>query len=1102
MTRSGDPQKPKAHTSTVFAEAVLLMLTVQPLVGKTQQPAKQADLTVSNQARPKDYSKEAFVVELLNNTERFEKDGTGTRDFTMRVRVQSEAGVTAFGQLVMPYNSANERFERQQVKILKPDGAVITAGADSIQDLSSGIERAAPMYSDLRQKHITVPGLRPGDVLEYSHTVRVYAPYAPGHFWGALDFVHEGICLKEVFELNVPREGHLTFKSKLKTEPLIKQEGDRKIYSWTQAQLLSEEELKQEALKNSKKPTEKATPSSDIQFSSFQSWAQIGTWYESLERDRRASSPELIRKTNELIADKKSEQEKVEAIYSFVATNYRYVSLSFGLGRFQPHTAAEVFANQYGDCKDKNTLLSAMLSIAGFTSRSALIGSSHALDADLPSPGQFDHVITQVEIGKDHIWLDTTAEVAPFQFLLRPLRKKQSLVIRPLDQSRLEETPAELPFKSTERREYEGVINATGDLHMRASLFQRGDEEYLLRMFVRRMPEARWKGLMQFEIASDSVTNDEKSVQVRAGDPATIDQPFFGEVTYDTLKFLQNDSGEATDLRLPIASPKVKLDDKENKENTTREGFNLGSPRESETKLTLTFPSNIKVRLPVSVSVKRDYAEYRSEYKLEGRVLSLSRKLRISGGSLSSERSGDWASFQRTVEADQSQQIRFEGIPIGQSALAEGADAKALFEAGNKAYNKGDFSNAAKLYARVVDLEPKHNSAWNDLGRCYLNTSELDKAAMAFQKAIEVNPYEEWAYNNLGLVYHRQQKLKDAMASFKKQIEVSPLDRYAHKNLALVYLDTKQWSVALAEIEQAISITPNDSDLHVRLGTVYLNLDKEDKALEAFARAVKLLPSPYIFNNIAYQLCLKKVGLDKAKQYAESAISTAEATLRTMSLSDKLREQQALTASLSSYWDTLGWIHFQRGDLQKAEPYIVSAWSLSRSGEVANHLGQLFEKQGLKEKAARYHASALVALVPQEDSKSPLDSLVVNKRQVTALIEKARAEQFESYERKMETPAKEDSAKEFCLSFLPESKLEEIQFKSGSGDGNDEKDKTTLRSLKVDVSFPPDSSTRLVKSGVLIRRKNSRDLKILFLPSASFGSSPEALMQLQPISTK
>ena len=67
-----------------------------------------------------------------------------------------------------------------------------------------------------------------------------------------------------------------------------------------------------------------------------------------------------LAKAEELTRGKKSDLEKLQAIYDYVAKNFRYVSLSFGLGRYQPHSASEVLANQYGDCKDKHTLLAAL----------------------------------------------------------------------------------------------------------------------------------------------------------------------------------------------------------------------------------------------------------------------------------------------------------------------------------------------------------------------------------------------------------------------------------------------------------------------------------------------------------------------------------------------------------------------------------------------------------------------------------------------------------------------------------------------------------------------------------------------------------------------
>jgi hypothetical protein len=129
-----------------------------------------------------DYTQEAYVVEQSKTTWRFENDGTGRRDWYLRVKVQSEAGVQAWGQLAFPYNSANERMDVVFVRVLKSDGTVVTAAADSVQDLSSAVQREAPVYTDTREKHITVPGLRPGQVLELSLAIAVHTPLARGHF--------------------------------------------------------------------------------------------------------------------------------------------------------------------------------------------------------------------------------------------------------------------------------------------------------------------------------------------------------------------------------------------------------------------------------------------------------------------------------------------------------------------------------------------------------------------------------------------------------------------------------------------------------------------------------------------------------------------------------------------------------------------------------------------------------------------------------------------------------------------------------------------------------------------------------------------------------
>ena len=178
----------------------------------------------------------------------------------------------------------------------------------------------------------------------------------------------------------------------------------------------------------------------------FASWEEMGRWYAALEKDRRQPTPEIRARAAELTKGKTNDLDKIEALYDFVGPNFRYVSLSLGVGRFQPHAAAEVLHNEYGDCKDKHTLLASLLEASGYHASSVLINSGRKLDPEIPSPSQFDHVFTLVPLGNDKVWMDSTTEVAPFRLLSAQLRKKQALIIPQDGTPHLEETPPDPPM--------------------------------------------------------------------------------------------------------------------------------------------------------------------------------------------------------------------------------------------------------------------------------------------------------------------------------------------------------------------------------------------------------------------------------------------------------------------------------------------------------------------------------------------------------------------------------------------------------------------------------------------------------------------------------
>src|ERR1700752_3714364 len=198
---------------------VLSFVIATPSIARAQAPVEAPEAGKGKPADDKqkrDYSQEAVVVEQITTGYRFERDGTGQRELSLRVKVQSDAGVERFGQLIFGYSSANEKLDMDFVRVRKADGTVVNAATTDIQDLTAPIAREAPIYTDSRQKHITVPGLRPGDVLEYRFVWTIHTALAQNHFWVEHDFVKKGvIVLNDELTVNIPAAS----KVKLKNEP-------------------------------------------------------------------------------------------------------------------------------------------------------------------------------------------------------------------------------------------------------------------------------------------------------------------------------------------------------------------------------------------------------------------------------------------------------------------------------------------------------------------------------------------------------------------------------------------------------------------------------------------------------------------------------------------------------------------------------------------------------------------------------------------------------------------------------------------------------------------------------------------------------------------
>jgi hypothetical protein len=127
-------------------------------------------------------------------------------------------------------------------------------------------------------------------------------------------------------------------------------------------------------------------------------WRAIGQWVTQLEADRPVPSPEITAKVQGLIAGAPDFYSKLARITESIQKDVRYFIVERGIGGLQANHAADIFRNRYGDCKDKTTLLIAMLDVAGIKAYYMPVDSHRGL-VDPANPSILgNHMITAIEI--------------------------------------------------------------------------------------------------------------------------------------------------------------------------------------------------------------------------------------------------------------------------------------------------------------------------------------------------------------------------------------------------------------------------------------------------------------------------------------------------------------------------------------------------------------------------------------------------------------------------------------------------------------------------------------------------------------------------------
>jgi hypothetical protein len=249
-------------------------------------------------------------------------------------------------------------------------------------------------------------------------------------------YINTGGTSTEVFRyiVTVPDALGIRYRSSnFDLAPSVQTQTNKKVYTW-EIKNIRAEKTQQGGFKSStySKRIEVAPNFFEYDGNSgnFSSWNDFGKWNFALYQDK-SFSEDRKRQINALVANYSKNRDKVAALYDYLKTNVRYVSIQFGIGGYKPFPVKFVDEKKYGDCKALTNYMRYLLDAAGIKSYPALINAgneSPPADPKFPS-SPFNHVILGVPDKTDTIWLECTSNNLAAGFLGTFTENKNALVL-------------------------------------------------------------------------------------------------------------------------------------------------------------------------------------------------------------------------------------------------------------------------------------------------------------------------------------------------------------------------------------------------------------------------------------------------------------------------------------------------------------------------------------------------------------------------------------------------------------------------------------------------------------------------------------------------
>lgn len=402
----------------------------------------------------------------------------------------------------------------------------------------------------------------------------------------------------------------------------------------------------------------------------LKSWEDAGQDYHALFDNGEKPETEIRTQVETLSAGRTDELAKIEALYTYVSRQIRYVAIEIGIGGYQPHQASDVYKYKYGDCKDKANLLISMLNKIGIRAYPALVGTRGDVEADpsVPTLATFDHMIVALPVSENLrpaverfpaydaksqiLWIDPTSEADPLGELPEMDQGVYGLVAYPDhgDLRRIPEAPVELNGS-----QYSAHVRLQADGSGSAEV----EVKYLgvrnTRMHYYYRDRSHNDIIKDFESRVTNYVNDARFQQASIAGIEDSAQQIQEKYSFSG-DFSSASTGDSWFFQPLFLSG---IDNPESSPRPRKLPLDLGTPRRFRGEYRLELPIGMRIeRVPDKTSIKSDFGELDVEYAMNGNVLLATLNLTYTQSRISPEQYSSFRDFRNSCLRVERQRLR------------------------------------------------------------------------------------------------------------------------------------------------------------------------------------------------------------------------------------------------------------------------------------------------------------------------------------------------------------------------------------------------------------------------------------------------------------